>query len=675
MKKFFRIFSKVIVVVLIIVLLIGGWVYIDMTKNDKIVRTNAKDDYARSLKNPVNDIMVSLEEGLEPDFSELGDTLAFIDGRYDCSDFRFPSLIRILYSHDDKLPQNVADDIKDTVINFKYWMDQSGDDSMCYWSENHQILFSTAEYLMGNYYKDEMFKNMDITGKEHSDLGKQRVLTWLEQRFKYGFTEWYSSTYYVEDIAPLSVLIDFAPDEEIRLKASMVMDLLIYDLATQNFKGTFTANSGRMYESAKMSGRHGSMRGAISHIWPEFDEYLNDYGNGMQANFYYIKNYEVPEVLRSIGLDQNEINIYKASTGVNLSEFKDEGLIGTNDNQIMMQWNSEAFTNKEIITNSIEYISKNGMFTNEFLHDFKLINLGFLKTFKLTPFVSTLLDPMYNGTAIQRANTYMYRTPDYAMSTAQAYHPGTYGDQHSLFSLNINNDFNIFVQQPAASLKEGGALGNSPNYWVGNGRHPHTVQQEDVNISLFILPEKNNKLGELAGMSRNLEFYSHAFFPKQYMDETIIDGKYAFGRINNVYVALIGKDKLHYKEFTNTTYDLNKGYTEEYDLLQDGRITYWITEVGTKQDYESFEEFITKIKSNEVTFQDETITYEGNKKMGLTFQGDFKVDDKVMDLEYKRFDSKYSSTERKSNVIEFEFNDHSLKLDFENISRVVQNWE
>lgn len=666
-----KIILRTLAILLLVIIGMGGWVGYDLAQNEKIVRTDARDDYSRKLKNDVHDVMIALEEGETPDYSRLDDALAYIDGRYDCSDFRMVSLVRILYSHRDKLPEEVYGDIKETVLGFKYWMDQPGADSMCYWSENHQILFASQEYLLGHYFADETFTNMNISGQEHSAMGKERVLTWLEQRYLYGFTEWYSSTYYVEDIAPLAVLIDFAPDAEIREKATMILDLMIYDLATQNFKGTFTANSGRMYESAKMSGRHGSMKESISVIWPEFQRYLGvERIGGMEANFKYIKNYEVPEVLVSIGRDQDRTNIYKGSNGINLSEYEEEGLIGMEDHQIMIQLASEAFTNPEVIDNTIKYIDKHDMFTNEFVHDFKLINLGLIKTFGLASNVSKILDPLYDGTAIQRANTYMYRTPDFAMSTAQAYHPGTYGDQHSLFSLNMNNDFNIFNQHPAASLKEGGALGGSPNYWVGNGYHPHTVQEENINLTVYVLPEKVNPLGDLAGMARKIEPYTHTYFPKQYFDETVVDGRYAFGKLEDVYVALIAKNDLTYKPIAFTDYDKSKDLTMDYDLIQEGLETYWITEVGTEEVNGSFEAFMDEIKGQTVVYDDKQLVY---RNLDLTFQGDFKVDGQVMDLEYDRFESEYANTERKADVISIEYAGQSLELDFYDLKRTVNN--
>lgn len=43
------------------------------------------------------------------------------------------------------------------------------------------------------------------------------------------------------------------------------------------------------------------------------------------------------------------------------------------------------------------------------------------------PLLSRSLDLPSNGTALQRADVYGYRTADYAMSTTQAYQPGAFG--------------------------------------------------------------------------------------------------------------------------------------------------------------------------------------------------------------------------------------------------------
>ena len=180
---------------------------------------------------------------------KLQPTFDFIKNRYDCSDFRMISLLRIYLQFGDKLPQQAREKIKETVISFRYWMDQPGKDSMCFWSENHQILFAASEYLAGQTFPDETFTNDGKSGKEHMATAAKRIEYWTDFRFNYGFTEWYSNVYYVEDLAPLSNLAEFAKDETIKLKAAMMLDIFWFDVATHSHKGAFVSTGGRMYST------------------------------------------------------------------------------------------------------------------------------------------------------------------------------------------------------------------------------------------------------------------------------------------------------------------------------------------------------------------------------------------------------------------------------------------
>ena len=242
----------------VVIVSLGGWMAYDFFANDKIEKIPAKPQ--TSINTGIDGVLYDLQNGNAPDFSIISSTMEYVEGRYDTSDFKLQSTTRILYEHYDSVPDTYLDEIKNTILGFKYWMDQPGEDSMCFWSENHQLLFATSEYLLGHFYKDEVFTNDGLTGAEHRELGKARILTWLEQRWLYGFTEFFSNTYYVEDIAPLANLIDFAPDEEVQIKAKIILDLLLYDLTTQSFKGTFTTVSGRMYENGKKYPDQQSMR-------------------------------------------------------------------------------------------------------------------------------------------------------------------------------------------------------------------------------------------------------------------------------------------------------------------------------------------------------------------------------------------------------------------------------
>lgn len=449
-------FFKIAVTLLVIVVV---WTALEFYRNKNITKIPSRPEI--SINTNIDQVLYDLKEGKEPDFKIITSTMQYVEGRYDCSDFRLQSTARILFDHSDKIPSAYLEVIKRTVVNFKFWMDQPGDDSMCYWSENHQLLFATSEYLLGHYYNDEIFHNTGFSGRKHSELGKARVLTWLEQRWLYGFTEFFSNTYYVEDIAPLSNLIDFAPDEEVRTKAKIILDLLLYDLTTQSFKGTFTSVSGRMYERGK---KHPDSQSMIAVAGSFLDYVIGNKRIGMDLNFIYLNNYKVPQVLKEIGHDDSEV-IIKASNGLYLSELKEKKLIGAHDNQIMMQWGMQAFTNQEVITNSMRYINRHNMLQNEFLNDFKLINITILRSFGLLPLVSRFLNPKTNGAAIQRGNSYTYKNEDFFMATLQNHQPGEFGDQQHVFTVSLSPYVTVFHQHPAEALGEG-ALSGSPGYWV-----------------------------------------------------------------------------------------------------------------------------------------------------------------------------------------------------------------
>lgn len=625
-----------------LILGIAGSAVYDGAANGRIPKIPS--DPPEPLPSHVDELLWQLENGQEIDPKDFDTTFQFVNSRYDCSDFRLQSLLRILYLYEDKLDDDTKGKIRETLLNFKYWMDEPGDDSMCYWSENHQILFAAAEYLAGRRYPDAVFTNNGMTGRQHMEKARKRIMDWMEQRWLYGFTEWYSNVYYVEDIAPMSNLIDFSGDEEIRTKMSIIMDLLLYDMASQSYKGTFVTTSGRLYEGSKKLGKDASTRSVTGHLFG-YDT-AGEQRMGMDLNFIFIRDYQIPEVIRAIGRDEREAEI-KASSGLDVAELKGEGLVGPEDRQIMMQWGMEAFTNAPVITNSVNYIRKHGMFSNEFLYDFKDVNYTLLVKLGLLPLVSRVINPQTNGVAIQQANTYTYKTLWYSMATAQQYHPGDYGDQQQVSIATLGPDISIFNNHPAVEDGKRGPNGSSPLYWVGYGHLPHAVQDKNVSLSLYVLPQNKGL------MEKKLLDFTHEYFPSARFDEFTLDGKYVFARAGEAYVALIGRNELAFAP------------GKDDDILQQGKETFWITELGNKDEDGSFDDFKARIQSNRVEYSNKTLTYwSGGQEYRLVFGKDFQIDGEIVDTNCKRFDSPWVVADRKAGTMEFTCGEHSLFVDY-----------
>ncbi|MFO1452416.1 MAG: hypothetical protein U1F61_29895, partial [Opitutaceae bacterium] len=138
----------------------------------------------RGLNIQVYDDLHAAHHGNSVDWLNLEDTLLHLD------DFWMAPLLRIVYRHRSSIDVANWERIQRSILGFRYWMDQPGEDSRCYWSENHQILYASAEFLAGQRFPDAIFTRDGRTGREHREAGRKRVLTWLEQRWNHGFAEW-----------------------------------------------------------------------------------------------------------------------------------------------------------------------------------------------------------------------------------------------------------------------------------------------------------------------------------------------------------------------------------------------------------------------------------------------------------------------------------------------------
>jgi len=589
--------------------------------------------------------LVNGEENIEWDL--LDGTLNYIYSEYDCADFRLVNLVRILYDFGDKIPAGYKSSIEDVLLNFRYWWDEPGENSMCYWSENHQVLFASAEYLIGQLYPERIFPNSSLTGKQHMDKARTRLLDWLEMRWNYGFIEYYSGVYYKEDVGALINLIDYAGEKELVIKSQIILDLLFYDVASQNIKTMFVSVSGRAYEGNRKGGARSTLGGLTNYFWGDGKKL----GAGMMYGMMVSEKYTLPPVLAEIARDSSDV-IIRQSNGLDIPELNREGYYGTDNRSMMMQWGMECFTNKEIIRNSLAHIRNCNMFSNEFVADFKMLDYKLIQWLHLEPILHRILKPQSDGVAIQKGNTYTFKTRDFSMYTTQSHHPGTYGDQQHVFGLNIGNHFSIFHNHPAL---EKGVKYQSPNYRVGYGHFPHSVQEKNVNLSIYNIPEKK------AIMEMDLLDYTRAYFPLNLFDTAFIDNYYVFGKKGDTYCAFIGTNDFGFRD------------DEKDDIIQRGKQVFWITEAGSKTRDGGFDQFVQRIQNNQVEFDTASLElnyWSNGHTYRLRFGDDFLIDNETIETSYSRYDSPYIQAEKKDKTLNFSFREKFLFLDFDKLQRV-----
>ncbi|HEY63852.1 MAG TPA: hypothetical protein G4O02_04720 [Caldilineae bacterium] len=187
----------------------------------------------------------------EVDEAVIRDTCAFIAARKDCADFVIQGLLRLMYweRENPRLSPEINALMKDTVLGFKYWVDEPGDTVMYMGSENHRLLFHVAEWMAGQLFPTEEFTNSRQRGLYHATKGRMYITEWLRQRGRFGFDEWHSNSYYPVCIAPLVNVYDFAiyEDDKLRQMAGAVLDYMCFNLAADSLHGVFGTTHGRSY--------------------------------------------------------------------------------------------------------------------------------------------------------------------------------------------------------------------------------------------------------------------------------------------------------------------------------------------------------------------------------------------------------------------------------------------
>lgn len=222
-------------------------------------------DMKRVKRNGVYHAFMKLKSGKETDVQAIEDTIQYINNRYDCSDFAMHGLLRMYfrYRNSEVLPVQLKEAMKQCILGFKYWEDEPGKSMMFTRSENHEILFFSAEYLAGLLFPVENFPNSNQNGLFHIQKGKAMAERWIKEKGKYGFMEWHSNTYYEEDMLALLNLYDFAEENSyIRILARNLLDLICFTIATHSYKGVMGTTHGRCYEDTVI---HPELE-AMSHI-------------------------------------------------------------------------------------------------------------------------------------------------------------------------------------------------------------------------------------------------------------------------------------------------------------------------------------------------------------------------------------------------------------------------
>lgn len=575
--------------------------------------------------------------GPDTPLSEVAVDLACaqVDERRDTADFRVAALVRLLYLDDANpvLSAETRAQVEDTLLRFKYWLDEPGQDKMCYWSENHQILFHSAELLVGQRFRDRVLPNAGRTGAEHMAHALPRLERWLALRGRYGFSEWHSNVYFNEDVPALVNLADFAEDEGIRTKAAAVLDLLAFDLLNNTYRGYFATAHGRTYPDKLVGGLNDSTLEAAWLLTGLGAELPREAANFSGAFLATSPRYAPPPLLEDVAAAAAARHEHRQRDGFDIADGPALGLTYTAPDDVIVWAGMSAIAAPEVIDGMVGLLDAYDLWEGFLFGDLPAEARGLLRSLAGTPALRTLSEEVgavSYGIALEAMSTYTFRTPHYQLSGAQDHRPGFWSAQTHLWQATLDGQAFVFTSLPSEILLDLGDDVSIGGGWTGSW-NPRVTLYRNVGVVQYRVADLSDVLADYI-----VPGTAHAYVPRSAFDELREAAGWVVGRKGNGYLALWSQAPATWAE--GSDYALETGVAD----------TVFVVELGAAPDWPSFDAFVAAVTGAAVSVTDGTVTYESPSlgRVAVGWTGPLTVAGAAVDLgPYRRWDNAFATTE------------------------------
>lgn len=370
----------------------------------------------------------ALGERSDADLEELRVTLNQIDRRMDCADFMTCALVRMMKSYD--LGEKLLAEIKKTMLGFRFWMNEEGFDGMCFWSENHSLMFFETAYFFGLEYPNDIFVRSGKTGRELAAAARANIIEWLDDALATGFDEFNSGTYCTITFAAMLLLVDFA-EKELSEKAVKACDKLLRMVAIHCFQDVVISPQGRIYRDVLYPQRQ-SLQGLVQYFVPRAPYIFNEWVSSL-ATSKYIPPADFEALMHMEGWQSYTTSNAKI----------------------------DLYKTKDYILTSVESPRRDGV-----VRAWKnAMPEGEEGTFHYTK----SLNECFHGT--------------------MQFEPGVRGYQQNLWYAALSQDLVIFSNHPGQSCESKSEV--RPGYWYGNGVMPAMRQEKNVLGLIYQIPDSH----------------------------------------------------------------------------------------------------------------------------------------------------------------------------------------
>jgi len=629
-------------------------------------------------------------------------SFVFMDTLQDTRDFRALYMLNLLlgYGGHEVLPATLWQGIEDALARFKYWYTHPTpeglrDDSY-YWTENHQAIYWTIQYLMGQEFPDRPLSTDGRPGREHLEEARASLMRWFEHRARWGFFEWHSNVYYQKDLTPLLTLVEYADDEEIRTKAASILDILLFDMALHTHRGAFGTTHGRSYKKDKMTSLDDDTWNGVKLL---FDESTYDYQSRGAPDAVLLaraQHYRMPEAILRVAKSKEPItDRERMSLPINekgpvvLNPEAPFGLtFGEEDLDVW--WGMSGLLLWQVVPTTVEVFNRYNLWETALFRDFAADLQPLSGNIPVAQSLAASRSNLLAFATLKEVNTYTHRTRDYMLSSALDYRKGAFASQVHAWQATLDANAVVFTTHPFRPPLQSTVWRDDEetgSYWTGEASMPRSAQHENVGVHIYVPQYAASNPAPFTFF--RYQNYTHAYFPQDHFDEVVQvpatpEGTWTLGKLGSGYVALYSYRPVEWIVYDPTVIATN-GMLKPFDLRANGGPNnVWVVECGSEAEWGSFAAFRDAIADARVDVTPKgpltavstqfDVAYQSPSQGLVEFgwERPFAVAGaEVPQSDFLRFDNPFSQTEYNTQQTTIEADGFRIELDLEAGTRQI----
>ncbi|HEY8543756.1 MAG TPA: hypothetical protein VIL36_01865, partial [Acidimicrobiales bacterium] len=424
-------------------------------------------------------------------------TFAKIDAHQDTSDFDMLRLMALWWGHRRSLSPDLRAAVEQRFRSFRYWYTDplpapAGTvDEKWFWSENHRIIVHALEYLAGRALPDATFDVTGETGRTHAARGRSRVEAWLDEKARWGFSEWHSDVYYAEDVEALLLLVEHAEPDLARRAAGM-LDLFLYDLALHQLQGNNGVTHGRSYMKDKSRAADQDVFTTVKLLFRTTDQPYTSRSDPRAVGLAGARRYRLPLVVERVARsDRTFVDREHMGVPLDLDQpYADdppspvEGVSFTDPAAVPFWWERGALTAWQVVPLTLATIEQHDLWATRLFQPYRSLADVAGGDPAVARQLAHGLRCMINLGVLSAVDTVTWRSPDAMLSTAQDYRPGCFGHQYHAWQATLDEDAVVFTTHPGNEPRPGDRWADADLYWNG-GTMPRSAQQGAAAIHLY----------------------------------------------------------------------------------------------------------------------------------------------------------------------------------------------